>query len=97
MEVRFATRELAKICTSERWMQKELGSQRAKKLKLRLDDLLAAEQMSDLLLMGGKWELLKADRAGQWSARLTGNWRLIVQEESSQPPTVSVVEIVDYH
>lgn len=78
-------------------MQRFLGAERAKKLQLRLDDLLAAEKMADLLQMTGKWEELKADRAGQWSARLTGNWRLIVQPEEDEEVVVLVVEIVDYH
>ena len=67
-------------------MQKSLGAERAKKLQLRLDDLRAAEKMADLLQMTGKWEELKADRAGQWSARLTGNWRLIVEADIGHSP-----------
>jgi len=79
-------------------MQKSLGAERAKKLQLRLDDLRAAEKMADLLQMTGHWEELKADRAGQWSARLSGNWRLIVEpDEEDDEIAVLVIEIVDYH
>ncbi|MDN5855138.1 MAG: type II toxin-antitoxin system RelE/ParE family toxin [Actinomycetia bacterium] len=97
MKLRYASRDLEKTCTDARRMQRVLGAERAKKLQLRLDDLLAAEKMADLLQMTGKWEELKADRAGQWSARLTGNWRLIVQPEEDEEVVVLVVEIVDYH
>ena len=97
MKLRYASRDLEKICTDARRMQRFLGAERAKKLQLRLDDLLAAEKMADLLQMTGKWEELKADRAGQWSERLTGNWRLIVQPEEDEEVVVLVVEIVDYH
>ena len=97
MELSYASRDLERICTDARRMQKSLGAERAKKLRLRLDDLRAAEKMDDLLQMAGKWEELKADRAGQWSGRLTGNWRLIVQPEEGDEVTVLVVEIVDYH
>lgn len=97
MELRYATRDLERICSDARRMQKALGAERAKKLQLRLDDLRAAEKMADLLQMTGKWEELKADRAGQWSARLTGNWRLIVCPVQGRELTVLVIEIVDYH
>lgn len=97
MELRYASRDLERTCTDARRMQRTLGAERAKKLQLRLDDLQAAEKMTDLLQMTGKWEELKADRAGQWSARLTGTWRLIAQPEEDDGVTVLVVEIVDYH
>ena len=97
MELRYATRDLERTCADARRMQKSLGAERAKKLQLRLDDLRAAEKMADLLQMTGKWEELTADRTGQWSARLTGNWRLIVQPEERDEAIVLVVEIVDYH
>jgi proteic killer suppression protein len=98
VKLSYATRDLERICTDARRMQKSLGAERAKKLQLRLDDLRAAEKMADLLQMTGKWEELKADRAGQWSARLTGNWRLIVElGAEGEEVTVLVVEIVDYH
>jgi proteic killer suppression protein len=97
MDLRFATRDLERICTDDRRMQRALGAQVAKALRLRMAELLRVEEMDDLLLGTGRWEQLKADRVGQWSARLTGNWRLIVQPEGDQRITVVVVEIVDYH
>lgn len=98
MKLSYGSRDLERTCTDARRMQKSLGAERAKKLQLRLDDLRAAEKMTDLVQMTGKWEELKADRAGQWSARLTGNWRLIVEAGAEgDEVTVLVVEIVDYH
>ena len=78
-------------------MQAELGANMAKKLRLRIAELSYVEQMQDLLEGPGKWEELKADRAGQWSARLTANWRLVIQPEECDVPTVTVLEITDYH
>ncbi len=97
MEVRYATRDLERVCTDARRMQTALGANLAKKLKLRIAELTYVEGMADLLEGPGRWEELKADRAGQWSARLTGNWRLIVQSEEGDEVTVLVVEIIDYH
>ena len=53
--------------------------------------------MADLLEGSGRWEELKADRVGQWSARLTGNWWLIVPPEPGDLVTVLVVQIIDCH
>lgn len=97
MELSCATRDLERTCTDARRMQRALGAHVAKALKLRITELTRVEEMADLPLGTGRWEELKADRAGQWSARLTGNWRLIVQPEPDDEVTVLVVEIVDYH
>ena len=78
-------------------MQKDLGTNVAKKLKLRIAELKYVGEMGDLLEGSGRWEELKADRVGQWSARLTGNWRLIVQPDEGDEVAVLVVEIIDYH
>ncbi|MEV8359889.1 type II toxin-antitoxin system RelE/ParE family toxin [Microbacterium sp. NPDC076895] len=96
MEIGYATRDLERLCTDERRMQKHLGAQVAKTLKLRIAELRYVQEMKDLLLGTGKWEELKADRAGQWSARLTANWRLIV-EPASDSITIIIIEIIDYH
>jgi toxin HigB-1 len=97
MELRYATRDLERICTDSRRMQAALGANVAKTLKLRIAELTYVEEMTDLLEGPGRWEELKADRAGQWSARLTGNWRLIVKPEEAATVTVCIVEIIDYH
>lgn len=97
MQLDYADRELERQCTDERYMQRKLGQQVAKALKLRIAELRYATEMQDLLLGAGRWEELSGDRRGQWSARLTANWRLIVQPDERDVITVIVVEIVDYH
>ena len=97
VNLRYATRDLEKACSSARRMQAAFGANVAKKLKLRIAELMYVEEMADLLSGPGRWEELKGNRADQWSARLTGNWRLIVQPEEGDKMTVLVVEIIDYH
>ncbi|MBS1674437.1 MAG: type II toxin-antitoxin system RelE/ParE family toxin [Actinobacteria bacterium] len=97
MELEYATRELEKTCTDERAMQKKLGAQVTKTLKLRIAELRRALQMDDLLLGTGRWEQMTGDRAGEWSARLTANWRLIVTPVDREIVTVLVLKIEDYH
>lgn len=77
-------------------MQRRLGAEVAKALKLRLFELRATTDMPLLLQGRGRWEELRGDRSGQWSARLSANWRLIVEPDHGDV-TVLIVEIVDYH
>jgi len=97
VELRYASNELERQCTDARHMQRRLGVERAKKLRLRIAELRRAVDFDDLLVMPGLWEMLSADRSGQWSGRLTRNWRLIVRPEVDDQVAVLVVEIVDYH
>lgn len=89
---------------------KAFGAESAKKLKTRLDDLDAAQSMQDMRQVPGHWEELKNDRAGQFSARLHGGWRLIVKPQKQPPPTkpdggldwhaidaIHIIEVADYH
>ncbi|SHE26555.1 type II toxin-antitoxin system YoeB family toxin [Actinomyces glycerinitolerans] len=55
------------------------------------------DSFDDLLAGTGRWERLRADRSGQWSARLDKNWRLIVIDEGGSPVVARVTDIVDYH
>lgn len=97
MELRYADNELERQCTDGRYMQRKLGMQRAKALRLRLDELRRVAELAELLVIAGKWEELKGDRAGQWSGRLTANWRLIVEPDQTVINIVLIREIVDYH
>lgn len=64
MELMYADNELERQCTDGRYMQRKLGAQRAKALRLRLDELRRVTELGDLLFIAGKWEELKGDRVG---------------------------------
>ena len=93
-----------------RQVAKAYGAETAKKLKQRLDDLDAAQSMSDMRTLPGHWEELKNDRAGYFSARLHGGLRLIIKPQKHPPPvkpdggldrvaidSIYIVEVVDHH
>ena len=77
-------------------MRKRLGAQVAKTLQLRVAELMSVTHVRDLLEGTGRWEELKADRRGTWSARLSANWRLIIRP-SQQGRQATIVDIEDYH
>ena len=65
--------------------------------RLKLDRLEAATSLNDLAaLPGHRFEALKGDRRGQYSIRITDQWRICFEwPAASQGP--ENVEIVDYH
>ena len=97
VKLRFADRGLELSCTNPRKMQAKFGKDVAKNLQRRLAELSYVQQMSDLLEGPGRWEELTANRDGEWSARLTRNWRLIVRPVPGPPAAVLVVAVEDYH
>jgi proteic killer suppression protein len=65
--------------------------------RLKLDRLEAAVELRDLAaLPGNRLDALKGDRKGQYSTRITDQWRICF-EWSGGAPGPSHVEIVDYH
>lgn len=62
---------------------------------MRLTQLNAATSIGDLRLpRSNRLEALKGDRAGQWSIRISGQWRLCFRFDDGD---AFDVEIVDYH
>jgi len=91
-------------------MLKELGSIRAKKFRLRLNQLASAENLEDVRYLPGNYHELTGDRKGQWACDLDQPYRLVfTPQERPIPENVSgqyiwleiiaieVLEIVNYH
>jgi len=71
-------KKMGKICSNETAMQSELGAQRAKKLKQRLMELMAADSLADIShLPPSRLHELKGNRAGQFSVDLEQPYRLV--------------------
>ena len=65
--------------------------------RLKVDRLDAATSLRDLAaLPGNRFEVLVADRKGQYSIRVNDQWRICF-EWPDRTPGPSNVEIVDYH
>lgn len=96
MEIEYATSHLECLCTLEKYLKQKMDASVAKKLKLRISELRSVDTIEDLLAGTGRWEQMRGDRSGQWSARLSRNWRLIVELTDSSK-CVRIVDILDYH
>ena len=63
--------------------------------KRKLDQLHAAAALSDMsAIPGNRLEALAADRLGQYSVRINGQWRICFRWVGADAVSV---EIVDYH
>ena len=89
----FADRETEKIWNGERSRRLPSDIQSVALRKLRL--LNAASRLADLKVpAGNRLEVLKRDRAGQWSIRINDQWRICFRWTGKGAEDV---EIVDYH
>jgi len=65
--------------------------------RLKLDRLEAATSVGDLAaLPGNRFEALIGDRKGQYSIRISDQWRICFEWPGGSPGP-SRMEIVDYH
>lgn len=110
MEVSFANDRLKKTCETAGERKKRYGEPVASKLKTRLDELDAAQNLEHMRHLPGHWEELKGERKGQFSCRLAGGMRLVVTSRRQPIPSkpdggldwraidqVTILEVVDYH
>ena len=69
----------------------------ARQAETRLDRLDAATGLRDLAAMSGnRLEALKGNQQGQYSIRITDQWRICFEWPDRSPGPTNV-EIVDYH
>jgi len=110
MDISYANSRIQKICTDDKTAKKELGSEGAKVLRNRLDQMSDAECLEDLRFDPGAWHELSGNRKGQLACSLSGRVRLVFTPANDPIPTkpdggldwsevtaVMNVEIVDYH
>ena len=108
MEIHFKDKKIRELCEKRAVAEKKLGAPCARKLRTRLDDLVAATRVTDLV--AGNPHPLKGDRHGQFAVDLAGGFRLVfvpkhdpcpVKEDASidwsQVTIVDIEFIGDYH
>jgi proteic killer suppression protein len=67
----------------------------ADRIRIRLLVLDDATTVSDLNIQGYGLHQLKGQRKGEWSVRVSGNWRIVFRMDT--PGEVTVVDLEDYH
>ncbi len=65
-----------------------------RRIRRILTELDAAQSAQDMNLPGYRLHPLKGARHGQWSIRISGNWRIVFRFENGEAVDV---DLVDYH
>jgi len=110
VDILFATNKLRSRCNDDAAARKKWGTECAKKLRVRLDDLRAASTLNEVAALPGKFEELSGDLKGQFSLRLHGGVRLLLEPAQDPPPrkadggldlrgvtSVRILNVEDYH
>jgi proteic killer suppression protein len=109
MKISFRTKKLAKILNNSKNIDRHYGKS-AKKIKMRMDDMLMAENMEVLLSLPGRHHPLTGNREGQFACDLSHPFRLIYEPNQEPLPIdenrnliynqitiIEIIEITDYH
>jgi proteic killer suppression protein len=110
LDIIFRTKKLRKKCTDAKRMAKVLGPRQASRLRQRLDDLRAAENLGTMRTLPGRCHELTGERAGQLSLDLEHPYRLIFEPAHDPTPerddggldwnavtAVRILEVADTH
>lgn len=110
MEIIFKEKKLERIANNDLRLFKELGTIRAKKLRLRLSQLKTATTLEEVRYLPGNYHELKDNRKGQWACDLDQPYRLIFTPQERPIPlnedgqyiwieitAIEVIEIINYH
>jgi proteic killer suppression protein len=88
MDILFETKKLEKECNDQKVLVRRYGSERAKLIRRRLDELRAAKTLSIMRsLPRPRCHELKGNRAGQLSVDLDHPYRLIFRPANDPLPT----------
>lgn len=98
MDVAFKDESLDRLETDSSFSA-GFGDAVVKSYRKRMQQIRAAtDERTFYAFRSLRFEKLHGDREGQFSMRLSDQWRLIVELQGEAPrKTIYVVEIVDYH
>ncbi len=98
MQILYRSHKIEKICTVASEAVKLYGLDMARKIHQRIDELSAAESVSEMVQYGiGRCHLLKGNRKGEYALDLVHPYRLVFKIVNDSIDIVCIREIVDYH
>lgn len=96
MEVEFEDKKLEKRLSTLSQAKRHYGGI-AQTIIIRINQIRAARDETELRLLPGRFHQLTGDRAGQWACALGANWRLIFRLRVEAEYVAVIIEVVDYH
>lgn len=106
MKINFENKKVKKHFENFNYIKKEKGLDVAKKIKSRINQLVAAENFADYLKIGlGKPHPLSGDLKGRYAIEINAHLRLIVRpitksldvESLKKCESIIVEGVMDYH
>ncbi|MBC8487641.1 MAG: type II toxin-antitoxin system RelE/ParE family toxin [Bacteroidetes bacterium] len=110
MIITFTDKKLKKYANNKKLAVQKMGAKRAKLYQIRLDDMIDAENFTDLEHLPGRFHQLKENRKDEWSCDLDHPYRLIFTPTEEPIPkdedgkqilieinSLKIIEIIDYH
>jgi len=95
MDIVFRTKKLREICNNYKLLQRKFGRKQAKKIRLRLDELRAAECLQDISpYPPPRLHELIGNMKGSFSVDLKHPYRLILEPAQSPVPLKADDELV---
>ncbi len=86
MDIFFKTKKLERQCTDSRLFEKTWGRLQGKKIRQRLDDFRAADNLGEFEFLPGRCHELKGDRKGQLTLDLVHPRRLVFTPVDNPTP-----------
>lgn len=102
MQLEYKTKKLKTECENLNKAVKSYGRQNGEKLHLRIDQLVSADSVEDLIQYGiGRCHELLGNRSGQYAIDLVHPFRLVfTKSEKSSLAKINIIrimEVTDYH
>jgi toxin HigB-1 len=110
LDILFRSKKLEQLCHDDKLATRTLGAPSARKLRTRLDDLVAAANLGYAQKLPGRFHALSGDRVGRFALDLHGGCRLVVEPANEPLPSrpdgaldlskvtaIRVVYVGDYH
>lgn len=98
MDVEYKNRSIEKVCTIASVAEKKYGQEMAEKIHHRIDQILAAESVEQMIQFRiGRCHLLHYDRQNQYAVDLVHPMRLVFEKKGTEIQIANIIEITDYH
>lgn len=100
MNITYKTRKIERICEDKKVAIKTYGTDIAKKIKMRLNEIRASDSVEEMIQYQiGRCHALVGDRNGEYALDLVHPFRLIFTkcDDTKQIRVVKIMEITDYH
>lgn len=96
--ITYKYKKIEKICTDAKLAEKAYGTNMARKIHQRIDEITAADSVEMMIEYRiGRCHPLTQNRKGQYALDLVHPYRLVFEKINEEIQIAHILEIVDYH